>query len=277
MLKASLFALVSMLLLVLTATAEPTADPEGDIAAADGISGRDIYERVREHRLYAFEAEVKLTTGDGYGKEEESQFSIRWKDFSNGNSHGDDKGVLSKTFIQFTEPYEYLYAGYMVVNKIDGKPNDQFAYFSALRRVLRVNLRGVPLYGTDFNFSDVIPPEIDDFKYRRLEDEVYEGKPVYVVELYPRKGIESSHSKILVSIDPERYLVVRARYWNKAGIEAKELVLGEIKQFGESSFPMVAIMRSLISRGYTRLEIEHFVANPILGPADFTVRRLESH
>ena len=153
MLKASLFALVSMLLLVLTATAEPTADPDGDIAADDGISGREIYERVREHRLFAFEAEAKLTTGDGYGKEEESQFSIRWKDFSNGNSHGDERGILSKTFIQFTEPYEYLYAGYMVVNKVDGMPNDQFAYFSALRRTIRVNLRGVPLYGTDFNFS----------------------------------------------------------------------------------------------------------------------------
>jgi len=145
--------------------------------------------------------------------------------------------------------------------------------------VVRVNLRGEAVYGTDFSFEDVIPREAEDFAYRRLADESYQGIPVYVVELFPRELADSAYSKIRVFVDRKRHVVVRARYWNSAGVAVKEFTAdpGSIEQFDGVWVPLESSMRNLLLGSYTRLSISQLVPNPELDENVFDLGRLESH
>jgi hypothetical protein len=130
-----------------------------------------------------------------------------------------------------------------------------------------------------FGFEDVIPREVEDFAYRRLADETYGGIPVYVVELFPREMADSAYSKIRVFFDRQRHVVLRSRYWNSAGVEAKEFATAReaIEQFDGVWVTMKSSMRNLLLDSYTRLIISELVPNPELDRDAFDLGRLESH
>lgn len=269
--------LLALGLLARPAAADPVADTTQDVAHEDGLSGRDLYDRVIAHRLRSFSMRATLVTGDGDGSEQRSEFHMRWQDFRDAEGRP-TRGVRAKAILEFEAPFALRFAGYMVQLNAD-RSSDQFAYVSVLRRIVRVNMRGVTLYGTDFSFEDVIPTEAEDFLYRRIADDVRDGHRVHVVELYPAEGAESEHSRIRVSIDPERYVILAARYWNAAGVATKELAIpsASVQRFGDSWIPMRATMRNLESGSYTTLIVEEFQANPELDRDAWNLAKLESH
>ncbi len=73
--------------------------------------------------------------------------------------------------------------------------------------------------------------------------------------------------------------MLRARYWDGAGDEVRELAIppASLEEFDGSWFPMLATMRDLRTGSFSRLEISRFVANLELGPRVFDLGRLESH
>lgn len=270
---ATVLALISALLL----TPGAGADSGDDAAASDGLSARDIYERVVENRFRSFTQQSRLISGDRAGREQESRFRMQWKDFRDAEGNP-TRGILSKTLVEYTHPFDLRYAGYLIQSNHE-RPSDQFIYYPSRRRVVRVNLRGEAVYGTDFSFEDVIPREAEDFAYQRIADGVYQGIPVYVVELFPKKLADSAYSKIRVFVDRQRHLVVRARYWNSAGVEVKEFATapGSIEQFDGVWVPMESSMHNLLRGSYTKLIISRLVPNPELDEDTFDLGRLESH
>ena len=142
-----------------------------------------------------------------------------------------------------------------------------------------MNLRSEAVYGTDFSFEDVIPREIDEYAYERSDDEVIDGFAVQVVELKPLDVADSEYSRIRVYIDKERYVVLRARYWDGAGVAVKEFSAtpSEVHEFDGVWVPMHSIMRNLLLESHTRLIITDLIPNPKLSQSTFDLGRLESH
>ena len=182
------------------------------------------------------------------------------------------------TVAEYSHPFDLRYAGYLIQMNHQ-RANDQFIYYPSRRRVVRVNLRGEAVYGTDFSFEDVIPREVEDFAYRRLPDEAYQEIPVYVVELFPRENADSAYSKIRVFVDRKRHVVLRSRYWNSAGVEVKEFASapGSVEQFDGVWVTQECTMRNLLLDSYTKLIISELVPNPELAQDAFDLGRLESH
>jgi hypothetical protein len=271
--RAAAFGLISTLLLLPSAA----ADSVENATPSDGLSGRDIYELVVENRFRSFTQRSRLISADRTGREQESRFRMHWKDFRDEDS-SPTRGILSKTIVEYTHPFDLRHAGYLIQTN-QQRPNDQFIYYPSRRRVVRVNLRGDAVYGTDFSFEDVIPREAEDFAHRRLADDAYEGIPVYVVELFPREFTDSAYSKIRVFVDRERHVVLRARYWNSAGVELKEFatVPESIEQFDGVWVTMESTMRNLLLDSYTKLIISELVPNPEFARDTFDLGRLESH
>jgi hypothetical protein len=254
-----------------------TADSLETGAAPDGLSAREIYGRVIENRFRAFMQESRLISADRTGRAQESRFNMRWKDFRDG--HGKPtRGVLSKTLVKYTHPFDLRFSGYLIQANHQ-RVNDQFVYYPSRRRVVRVNLRSEAVYGTDFSFEDVIPREAEDFTYRRLSDGIFRDIPVYVVELFPNDFADSEYAKIRVSVDKQHDVVVRARYWDAAGVEVKEFIAepGAIKEFDGVWVPMEATMRNLRLDSYTTLVVSRLVPNPEFDKDAFDLGRLESH
>jgi outer membrane lipoprotein-sorting protein len=246
-------------------------------AGGNGLSGRDVYERLLANRFDAFEQRVRLVSGDRAGNEQESRMMLLWKSFR-AASGAPSRGVLSKTRIRYTHPFDLRFSGYLVINNHDGL-DDQFVYLASRRRVKRVNLRSEPVMGSDFSFEDVVPREIEDASYERLPDETLDGRPCHVVEVTPDPAQPSGYSRFRTWVDAERWVALRTLYWDLAGVGVKELhaPAGEMRAFDGVWVPMRTEMRNLVSGSYTHLTIDELVANPAVDDGEFDPRRLESH
>lgn len=243
----------------------------------DGLTGRDIYDRMLENRFETTEQKIRLVSGDRGGSEQESRMNVLWKSFR--DEHGEARrGVLSKTRIRYTHPFDLRFSGYLILNNQD-RADDQFVYLASRRRVKRVSLRGEAVMGTDFSFEDVVPREVEDADYRRLANERYDGRDCYVVEITPRPESESEYSRFVSRIDRERLVVLHTRYWNRAGVEVKELKApaADVEEFDGIWVPMRAEMRNLLTGGYTMLQVDEMTGNPPVPDREFDPRRLESH
>src|SRR5690606_40282289 len=233
--------------------------------------------RVLTNSFDAFDHAARLVSGDRARNEQESRMTVLWKSFRDADGEP-RKGVLSKTRIRYTHPFDLRFSGYLIINNRD-RADDQFVYLASRRRIRRVNLRGEPVLGSDFSFEDVVPRELEDADYERLPDAVLDGRPCYVVEVRPRPGAQSEYGRFQSWIDRERWVALRTLYWDTAGVQVKELLspAADVRAFDGVWVPMRTVMRNLLTGGYTILTIYSLVPDPPLDDGEFDPRRLESH
>jgi len=258
-----------------SAVADPATKRVGKADAE--LSGRDVYQCVVDNRFRTFIQDARLVSGDRGAAVQESRLRMIWSSFRDAQDQAVD-GVLSKTIVRYTDPFDLRFSGYLVVNN-EVRPNDQFVYLNARRRVRRVNLREEAVFGTDFTFEDIVPNEIEGADYKRLPDQEVSGKTVYVVEVIPKAEENSEYSKYLTHVDKTSCVPLLTRYWDEKGIEVKQLtvVAEKIKTVGGVHWPMEVTMRNLQLESFTTLLVEKLEANPKLERSDFDLRRLESH
>lgn len=252
-------------------------EPLVDAVPSDGMTGRDVYQCVLDNRFDSYVQESSLVSGDRGEVAQESRLLMTWKSFRNEDDTARE-GVLSKTIVKYTHPFDLRFSGYLVINN-DQRPNDQFVYLAASRRIRRVNLRKEAVFGTDFTFEDIVPAEIEDGEYRRLADTMVEGHPVYVVEVTPKPHVNSEYSRFVASVDKVSCVPLRTRYWDDRGLEVKELRAApeRIQEFEGVHWPMELTMRNLQLDTYTKLVVKKLEPNAPLRDREFEVRRLESH
>jgi len=116
--------------------------------------------------------------------------------------------------------------GMLTYEYYDGdKENDVLLYLPALGKTRRVvsggggNEDGGSFFGTEFFVDDTQLRKIDQYTYTFLHDDVYEGRPVWVIEATPnaKRSGKTQYGKSQVWIDKERKLIVREDIFNKAG------------------------------------------------------------
>ena len=268
-----------LLLGVLSLSSASAADPAAKrVGKADAeLSGRDVYQCVVDNRFRSYIQDTRLVSGDRGAATQESRLLMTWSSFRDEQERA-VKGVLSKTIVRYTDPFDLRFSGYLVVNN-DIRPNDQFVYLNARRKVRRVNLREEAVFGTDFTFEDIVPNEVEDGDYQRLPDIDLEGRPVYVVEVIPKKEENSEYSKYVIHVDKSSCVPLLTRYWDEKGVEVKQLtvIAEKIKTVDGVHWPMELTMRNLQLESFTTLLVEKLDANPKLDRQDFDLRRLESH
>jgi hypothetical protein len=247
-----------------------------DAMPSDDLSGREIYDRLLDNRFETYEQDTRLVSGDRSGNEQESRMTVVWKSFREDGEPR--RGVFSKTKIRYTHPFDLRFSGYLLINNSE-RSDDQFVYLASRRRIRRVNLRGEPVMGSDFSFEDVVPREIEDAEYRRLPDEVVDGRPCYVVEVTPGPTTNSEYSRFRSWVDRERWVALKAVYWDTAGVQVKEMFspAAEVRGFDGVWVPMRTEMRNLPTETYTVLLIDQLTPNLEVPDREFDPRRLESH
>jgi len=267
-----LLALFALLALLPTARAGEDA-----MSGNDGLTGRQIYDKVLANRFDRSRQKIRLISGDRAENAQEARMEVLWK------SWRDDKdqprnGVLSKTVIRYTHPFDLRFTAYLVINNQD-RGDDQFVYLPSRRRIRRVNLRGEPVLGTDFTFEDVVPREFEDAHYERLPDEYHDGAPRYVVVITPKAEANSEYSKLQSWVDRDNFVVLRTQYWNRDGVLVKEGIApaAEVREFSGIFIPMHTEMRNVLSESWSKLYVDEFAPNVDIPDAEFDPRRLEGH
>lgn len=239
------------------------------------LGAGEIYERVLTNRFHASVQEIALVSADALGREQPLRVQMLWRRYREGSDERRD-GVQSRTLVRYLEPADVRGTGYLIIDKADA-PDDQFMYLSSLRRTRRIHLRNETVIGTDLSIEDLIPRELDDATYERAPDESCGNTPCYVVDATPVEDADSQYSRFRLYIEPEHFVPLRTRYWDRAGVEVKELLVPpeRIAEIDGVWVPLEARMRHLQDRGYTRMSVVRLAPNPEIPKSLFTQRQLE--
>lgn len=112
------------------------------------------------------------------------------------------------------------------------KPDDQWLYLPALKRVKRIasaNKSG-PFMGSEFAYEDISSQEVEKYSYRWLRDEVLDGHDAFVIERIPQYK-HSGYTKQHAWIDKEHYRILKVDYYDRKGALLKTLKASRYEQY----------------------------------------------
>lgn len=110
--------------------------------------------------------------------------------------------------------------------------DDQWLYLPALKRVKRIasNNKSGPFMGSEFAYEDLSSQEVEEYTYKYLRDDVYEGMEVFVFERYPVDE-NSGYTKQVVWMDKAEYRPWKIEYYDRKNSLLKTLTFHDYKQF----------------------------------------------
>ena len=172
---------------------------------------RQIIEEVqRRNRSQSQRYEGTLTVTSAKSRVAEK----KWR-YERIGSFGDSKAVL-----RFLDPPEVKGVALLVHNHRD-RSSDQWMWTPELQRDRRIALqdRSTRFFGTDFSFEDLEERDVDQFDFKLLGEEKFDGQLCWKLESRPRQNKRSqyTHSYLWVRKDLFVFLAVE-------GYKDKELM-----------------------------------------------------
>lgn len=265
----------STVLLVCLLLAPAARSAEDAVPPADGLTGRDIYQRVLDNKLDTSYIEHRMVSTDPGGSEQTLTFWSRFKDLRTPDA-APDGTVISKTVIKFTSPFDKRDTAYLFIEK-KGGADDGYHYSRARTRVSRISPAKESVFGSDFSLDDLaVVRHIDDATYQRLPDEVVQGKTVWVVDVHHKPESKPAYARSMLYVDKDRNVPLRTRHWDEAGVEVKELDIpsDRIQQFAGIWIPMKATMHDLSEKTQSVLFVDRVIENPPLADTLFAPMQL---
>jgi hypothetical protein len=250
------------------------ASPARGAPAVDAeLGAEEIYARALENRLDSSIQELTAVSTRG-ALRMPIRVQMIWRRYAEGSDES-AQGIRARLVVRYLEPPELRRTGYLLVDRTEG-PDDQFVYLKSLGRIRRVNLRRTTLAGTDLDLRDLVPRELEEATFRRAPDHFVGSAPCYVVEVVPRDPGASGTSRSLVYVEKQRFVPLRIRHWNEAGVEAKELRASakSVRQLAGRWFPIRLLARDLLEGTRTALSVDLVAANPPLPSRYFSQKQL---
>ncbi len=116
------------------------------------------------------------------------------------------------------------------------KDSESWLYLSALGKVKRIasgssdDQEPTAIFGSEFSTEDMESGKTDEYRYTILQQGLYAGRSVWVIESLPKPDRLSKtlYSKILVWVDKERLLPLKMQTYDKRGKVYKRLLFKNI-------------------------------------------------
>ncbi len=112
------------------------------------------------------------------------------------------------------------------------KPDDQWLYLPALKRVKRISSanKSGPFMGSEFAYEDIASQEVEKYTYKYLRDETINGQDAFVIERYPEYE-KSGYTKQVVWLDKQHYRPQKIEFYDRKDALLKTLVMEEYQQY----------------------------------------------
>ena len=112
------------------------------------------------------------------------------------------------------------------------KPDDQWLYLPALKRVKRIssNNKSGPFMGSEFAYEDLTSQEVEKYTYKYLRDEDLDGRPTFVIERYPAYK-HSGYTRLVTWLDKETYSPLKIDFYDRKNSLLKTLTYHDYKQY----------------------------------------------
>jgi len=112
------------------------------------------------------------------------------------------------------------------------KPDDQWLYLPALKRVKRINSKNKsgPFMGSEFAYEDLASQEIEKYSYRYLRDENLDGIDCFVVERTPAYE-HSGYKRMVAWINKAEYRPEKIVFYDRKNALLKTLTFSGYHQY----------------------------------------------
>jgi hypothetical protein len=136
-----------------------------------------------------------------------------------------------KSLIVFLSPRDQKGTALLTHQHAD-RDDDQWLYLPALKRVKKIasSKKSGPFMGSEFSFEDIGGQSIEDYTYKYLRDDTYDGQDCFVVESYPVDK-NSGYTKVQTWIDKEHYRTLKAEFYDRKDSHLKTLSASGFKQY----------------------------------------------
>ncbi|RLA06095.1 MAG: outer membrane lipoprotein-sorting protein [Gammaproteobacteria bacterium] len=158
----------------------------------------------------------------------------------NMKTYSKDKGDDELKLNFFLSPADVKNTGFLTYDYDDDKKDDdQWLYLPALKKTKRIPAsdKDSSFMGSDFSYSDMTKPVLDDYTFKILKESVIKRKTgevkVWQIEATPKaqKTIdETGYTKSIAYIDQDRFMVVRAKYFMKKADRVKYMDVKKIEK-----------------------------------------------
>lgn len=112
------------------------------------------------------------------------------------------------------------------------KPDDQWIYLPALKRVKRIaskNKSG-PFMGSEFAYEDIGSQEVDKYTYRYLRDETYNDMACYVIARFPAYEY-SGYTRQVAWVDQQHFNTQKIMFYDRKDKLLKTLTYEDYRQY----------------------------------------------
>lgn len=157
------------------------------------------------------------------------------------------------------------------------KPDEQWLYLPALKRVKRINSKNKsgPFMGSEFAYEDITSREVDKYTYKYLRDEQLDGMDMFVFERYP-KDEKSGYTRQIIWLDKEYYKERKIEYYDRKDSLLKTLLFTDYHLYGDRFWRAHDMYMENHQTGKsTRLQQNNFKFNVGLTDRDFDKNSLK--
>jgi outer membrane lipoprotein-sorting protein len=163
-----------------------------------------------------------------------------------------------------------------------GKDSDQWMYLSALGKVKRLvsgnddEPKSGTMFGSEIAYEDVERPHLDDYRYKLLREENYQGRPCWVIESVPTpaRARKSNYSRSVSWIDKERLIMLQAQIYDRTGRPIKHITTAGVEKVSGVWVTRMMNVNNIQSRRITTMKTEEIVINPKVNNELFSLRTL---
>jgi len=112
------------------------------------------------------------------------------------------------------------------------KPDEQWLYLPALKRVKRINSvnKSGPFMGSEFAYEDLASQEVGKYTYKYIRDEIFNNADCFVVERYPVYEY-SGYTRQVAWVNKEKYVAEKIDFYDRKNDLLKTLTNKNYKQY----------------------------------------------
>jgi len=167
-------------------------------------------------------AKLKMVLRNVQGEESSRHIHIKLLEVS---------GDGDKSLTVFDKPRDIKGTAFLSFSHVI-KPDDQWLYMPALKRVKRISSanKSGPFMGSQFAYEDLASFEVDKYHYKYLRDEKLDGHDSFLVENYPKYKY-SGYTRQIVWIDKQRYIPLKVEFYDRKNDLLKTLKFKDYIQY----------------------------------------------
>ncbi len=193
-----------------------------------------------------------------------------------------NKGITEKKLIRFLSPADVKGTGLLTYD-YKKKDDDMWLFMPALRKSRRIvsSEKSKSFMGSEFSYSDMSPPNLDDFHFKLLGEEKAAGELCWKIEMTPKNedvADENGFSKKISYIAKKDNVIRKSVYYDLDGTLHKVLTVKSLKEIDKRNHKYRLTHMIMVNKQDGRksiLKVERIKFNPTVSNRFFTIGYLE--